>query len=154
MTGLHINLGAGADAKEGFVNVDLLDLAGIDVVHNLMDFPYPFEDASAVEITAYDVLEHLDHYSKEGRPAVIAFIEECHRILQPGGALFIQTPRYDAEFLWDDPTHVRGFTERSMDFFDGSKLFGQTTGFYSSARFGVEAEVLPNKNLQFRMVRQ
>lgn len=153
-TDLRINLGAGTDRFEGFVNVDHIDLPSIDVVHNLMSFPYPFEDESAVEIRAVDVLEHLDHYTADGRPSVIAFIEECHRILKPGGELFIQTPRYDAEFLWLDPSHVRGFHEQSFDFFDPTKHYGQTTGFYSKAKFSVRAEVLKNKNLRIWMVKQ
>lgn len=150
-SGFSINLGSGQDPKEGYVNVDFLDLPEVDVVHNLMQFPYPFDDNSAKEITAVDVVEHLANYTGDGKPSVIAFIEECHRILKPGGELFIQTPRYDAEFLWIDPTHVRGFHEESFDFFDPEKHYGQTTGFYSKAKFSVRHEILPNKNLRFWM---
>lgn len=150
---MRLNLGAGTDIQGDYVNVDFLALPGIDVVHNLMLFPWPFKDGEADYIRAIDVLEHLDHYTEDYEPTVIKFIEECHRILQPGGKLFIQTPRYDADFLWIDPTHVRGFHEQSMDFFDPDKPFGQSTGFYSKAKFSVEAEVLENKNLRFRMVK-
>lgn len=150
----RINLGAGMDQLEGFVNVDHLDLPGIDVVHNLMEFPYPFEDESADEIRAIDVIEHLANYTADGRPSVIAFVEECHRILKPGGELYIQTPGYDAEFLWIDPTHVRGFHPESMDFFDPEKHYGQTTGFYSKAKFSVRVEKLENKNLRFWLTKR
>ncbi len=150
---LKINLGAGEDQFAGYVNVDFVDLPGIDVVHNLMDFPYPFEDGCASEIKAVDVLEHLDNYTTDRRPSVIAFIEECHRILKPGGELFIQTPGYDAEFLWLDVTHVRGFHPQSMDFFDPDTHYGKTTGFYSKAKFKVRAEQLENKNLRFWMTK-
>lgn len=146
-----IYLGAGTDRRSGYIHVDHLPLEGIDVVHNLMDFPYPFKDEEAEHIIAIDVLEHLDHYTNGGKPTVIAFIEECHRILKAGGELFIQTPRYDADFLWIDPTHVRGFHEQSMDFFDPTTHFGKTTGFYSQAKFKVICKILPNKNLQFTM---
>jgi predicted SAM-dependent methyltransferase len=149
-----INLGSGTDPQPGFINVDHLDLPEVDVVHNLMTFPYPFEDESAVEIKAVDVIEHLANYTADGRPSIIAFIEECHRILKPGGELFIQTPGWDADFLWIDPTHVRGFDIQSFDFFDDSKHFGQTTGFYSQAKFTVRAEKLENRNLRFWLVRR
>lgn len=148
---VKINLGAGNDPTSGFVNVDILDLPGIDVVHNLMDFPYPFEDGSATEIRAVDVLEHMDNYTADLRPSVIAFIEECHRILKPGGELYIQTPGYDAEFLWQDPTHVRGFHPKTMDLFDPDTEYGETNGYYSKATFKVRCEQLPNKNLRFYM---
>ena len=146
---MKINLGAGTDIQPDFTNVDLLALPGIDVVHNLGLYPWPFEDNSAEYIRAIDVLEHLPNYTVDDQPGVIAFIEECYRILEPGGELFIQTPRYDADFLWIDPTHVRGFHEQSMDFFDPDKPFGKSTGFYSEAKFEVRSEILANKNLRF-----
>lgn len=147
---VKINLGAGEDAFEGWVNVDMIDLPNIDVVHNLMKFPYPFKSGVADEIKAVDVIEHLPPYIGEGH-GVVKFLEECHRILKPGGVLFIQTPGWKADFLWIDPTHVRGFDVQSMDFFDPSKHFGQTTGFYSKCKFNVRAEELANHNLRFWM---
>lgn len=149
-----INFGAGEDQFEGYVNVDMLDLPGIDVVHNLMEFPYPFDDNSASNIKAMDVIEHLANYTPDNRPSVIAFIDECHRILEPGGELYIQTPGHNAEFLWIDPTHVRGFHRESMDFFDPDKPFGQTTGFYSKSKFKVSVEELENHNLRFTMIKR
>lgn len=144
-----INLGAGADHPKGYINVDLVDLPGIDVVHNLMEFPYPFESDIATEIKAVDVVEHLANYTADNRPSVIAFVEECHRILKKGGLLYMQMPGWKADFLWIDPTHVRGFDIQSFDFFDPTKPYGQTTGFYSKAKFSVRAEELPNHNLRF-----
>ena len=154
MTKLRLNLGAGEHPREGFINVDFLDLPGIDVVHNLMDFPYPFADESAEWISAIDVIEHLDNYTDNKKPLIVAFVEECHRILEPGGTLFIQTPRYDAEFMWIDLTHVRGFHPQSMDFFDPDTHYGTTTGFYSRAKFTVSVKQLDNKNLQFTMIKR
>lgn len=146
---IKINLGSGNDPKEGFVNVDFVKQDNVDVTHNLMEFPYPFEDDSAREIHAVDVVEHLANYTDDKRPSVIAFLEECYRILKLGGELYIQTPRYDAEFLYIDPTHVRGFHENSFDFFDPTTHYGQTTGFYSNCKFKVKCETLENKNLRF-----
>lgn len=147
---VRINLGAGEDTAEGWINVDMMDLPNIDVVHNLMNFPYPFEDGIAQEIKAVDVIEHLPPYIGEAH-GVIKFLEECHRILAPGGTLFIQTPGWKADFLWIDPTHVRGFDVQSMDFFDPDKHYGKTTGFYSKCKFKVKSEELENHNIRFWM---
>lgn len=146
---IKINLGAGSRPTEGFVNVDHIDLEGIDKVHNLMEFPYPFEDGVADEIHAVDVVEHLDNYTDDKRPSVVAFVEEAWRILQPGGVLYMQMPGWKADFLWIDPTHVRGFDIQSFDFFDPTKPFGKSTGFYSKCKFSVKAEELKNHNLRF-----
>lgn len=151
---LKINLGAGQDQFEGYVNVDMVEMPGIDVVHNLMEFPYPFEDESAIEIKAVDVVEHLANYTADNRPSVIAFVEECYRILKPGGTLYIQTPGWKADFLWIDPTHVRGFDIQSFDFFDPDTAFGKSTGFYSKAKFKVRAEELSNHNLRFWLTKK
>lgn len=145
-----INIGAGTDTDNDYINVDMVALEGIDVVHNLMNYPWPFEDNSADEIRAVDVLEHLPPYIGEEH-GVIKFINECWRILKPGGELYIQTPGWRAEFLWIDPTHVRGFDIQSMDFFDPEKPFGKSTGFYSPYKFSVRAEELANHNLRFWM---
>lgn len=167
----RLNLGCGEETLDGWTNCDLLDLPGVDVVHNLMHFPWPFDSESAEEVKAKDLIEHLapyvpyrpvpseydsdDHNARRvGQPTIIAFIEECHRILKPGGKLWIQTPRFDADFLWIDPTHVRGFHERSMEFFDPEQDFGKSTGFYSKAKFKVKSEVTENKNLVFQMVKR
>lgn len=149
---IKINLGAGSDTQPDWVNVDMIKLQGIDIVHNLIEFPYPFDDGIADEIKAVDVLEHLPPYVGEAH-GVIKFIEECHRILKPGGTLYMQTPGWKAEFLWIDPTHVRGFDIQSMDFFDPSTHFGSTTGFYSQCKFSVRAEELENHNLRFWMTK-
>lgn len=153
---LFISLGAGSEVEteENWVNVDIVELPGIDVVHNLMHYPWPFKDNSADFIKAKDIIEHMATHLPDGSSSLIAFIDECHRILKPGGTLWIQTPRYDADFLYIDPTHVRGFHEQSMDFFDPETDFGRSTGFYSESKFKVACEVLENKNLQYTMVKR
>lgn len=146
---LRLNLGAGSKPLDGWTNVDIVPLDGIDVVLDLnrKDWPnFLIAQSSALydEIQAIDVLEHLDD--------AVNFVTECWKCIKPGGTLFIQTPRYDADFLWTDPSHKRGFTEESMDFFDPTTHYGKTTGFYSPAKFKVSCVTLLNKNLQFTMV--
>lgn len=151
---LNISLGAGMEPEQGdeWVNLDIVDLPEIDVVHNLMQFPWPFDDNSADYIKAKDLIEHMANYTPDNRPAVIAFMEECYRIMKPGATLWIQTPSWDADFLWIDPTHVRGFDIRSFDFFDPDTDFGRSTGFYSKVKFHIRrAERLENGNLQFEL---
>lgn len=152
---MKISLGVGLEPElePGWTNVDIVELPNIQVVHNLLHFPYPFEDNSAELIKAKDLIEHLATHLPDGRSTVLAFVDECYRILQPGGMLWIQTPSHDADFLWIDPTHVRGFDLRSFDFFDPETDFGRATGFYSKSKFKVTANRLENGNLQFEMVK-
>lgn len=59
-----LHLGCGEDIKEGYINLDFLKMDGVDVVHNLNKFPYPFEDNQFDEVYASHILEHLDDLAK------------------------------------------------------------------------------------------
>ena len=78
---LKIDLGCGQrKASPEHIGVDKVQITKdgvdlVDVVHDLRQIPYPFEDNSAEEIFASHFFEHLDGYERK------AFIEECYRIL-------------------------------------------------------------------------
>src|SRR4030095_16735856 len=56
-----------------------------DIVHDLTQFPWPFEDDSFEEIHAYELLEHLGQQG-DWRGFFRDF-SEVYRILKPGGFL-------------------------------------------------------------------
>jgi len=62
------------------------DQSRIDVVADLTE-PLPFEDDFADTVVSFQVMEHL--------PDTALFLDECYRILRPGGDLFITVP-----FMW------------------------------------------------------
>jgi SAM-dependent methyltransferase len=93
---------------EGFVNLDVADLPGVDVVASLGEERLPFDDQSFQVILARDVLEHVD---------VVPALRELHRILAPGGMLLISTVHFTSRNLWVDPTHRRGFSARTLEMF-------------------------------------
>lgn len=138
---MRINLGAGSEPTDGWVNVDWIKQPGIQVVHNLLIFPWPFANGLAEEMKAIDVLEHMPNYTPNNEATAIKFIEECHRILKVGGTLTIQVPHWDSPNMWIDPTHVRGFDERSFDYFDPDKDLGKWYGYYSKCKFAVKSSV-------------
>ncbi len=63
-----------------------------DVVHDLEQLPYPFEDNSFDEIHAYEVLEHTGQQG-DWR-FFFAQFSELWRILKPGGYLAATTPSW------------------------------------------------------------
>ena len=153
-TPVKINLGSGNDPLEGHINVDMLERDDVDVVHNLAIFPYPFADNSASHIKAIDFIEHLPNYTSDYKPAIMEFMRECHRILQDGGELYIQTPSWDSDLFKIDITHVRGFHPKSFDFFDKDTWYGQIRDFYEGPEFKVSCKELENGNLQFLLVKR
>lgn len=94
-----LNLGCGADKKEGYVNIDVNPLVNPDVVHDLNKLPYPFPDNTFDQIEAFHILEHLD------KPFVI--MKELHRILKPGGRLHIKVPHFSRGLTHSE--HKAGF---------------------------------------------
>lgn len=149
---LHLGAGTAAKYHKDWTNLDFLDGPDIDVVHNLNNYPWPFEDNSAEHIKAIDLIEHLPTHIGD-TSTMLLFIEECHRILKPGGMLFITTPHWQSKNLWIDFTHVRGFDERSFDYFDPQTDLGRDYGYYSDCKFQVIAARTPNDNVEFTMVK-
>ncbi|MFH1182165.1 MAG: methyltransferase domain-containing protein [Candidatus Woesearchaeota archaeon] len=110
-----LNLGAGKDIKEGYLNLDIVPLKGIDVVHDLNKIPYPFRDNQFEEILCLNVLEHLDDFQK--------VLEELHRIGSNGARVKIGVPYWNSLLVWADPQHKRGFTLDTFTFFEKSHYY-------------------------------
>jgi SAM-dependent methyltransferase len=106
-----IDLGCGMAKEAGAFGVDNVSLAGVDLVHDLMDFPYPFVTASAKEVYLKHVLEHFQLQDLQ------KILREVHRILQPGGIVHVRLPHVDSVAAWADPTHRMWFTFHSAEFF-------------------------------------
>ena len=127
----RLNLGCGHDVREGYVNLDRLDLPGVDVVHDLETFPYPFDDESFDEILAQDILEHLRD--------TVRVMEELWRLLKPGATLRVRVPHAQSPNAAQDPTHVSRFTEHTFEYFTARDAArpGSRYSFYSRARFEI-----------------
>jgi SAM-dependent methyltransferase len=127
-----LHLGCGHDIKAGWVNHDLSPLPGVDIVHDLNRFPWPFQDAEFSEVWMKDVLEHL--------PDTIAVMEELYRITAPGAKVYIAVPYWNSFESITDPTHKRSFNELTFEFFDPTKRRCQNRPYYSKARFVIRRQ--------------
>lgn len=84
---MKLNFGSAKDRIEGFTNVDALDWEGnTDIIHNMVEFPYPFESESIDEIRTVENLEHLSFKITD------IVVCEFSRILKKEGKLNIQVP--------------------------------------------------------------
>lgn len=112
------------------IGVDISPLPGVRVVCNLGKKAWPFRDSSIQNCVLFNLLEHL--------PDTIQVMEELWRITKPGGLVHIQVPYYNSAGAFQDPTHVKFFTERTFDYFsvDGTTELSHYN-YYSSARFEI-----------------
>jgi SAM-dependent methyltransferase len=121
-----LHLGCGMGKREGYINLDSCEAVNPDVLWDLNELPYPFEDNTFDEILAYSILEHLDDLVKA--------MEELHRIAKPGAILDVRVPYWDGYGFASDPTHKRMFTESTFDFFTGKAGYSYIT----KARFKIK----------------
>lgn len=83
-----LNLGCGKDLMKGAINLDKYNYKGVDLVHDLNSFPYPFKDNYFNKIYARHIIEHLDDF--------LRVMREIHRILKPKGKVFIKVPHFSS----------------------------------------------------------
>lgn len=124
-----LNVGCGKDIRPDYINLDVAELPGVDIVHDLTKFPWPFADNSFDEIELINVLEHL--------PDTIATLEELHRIARAEAKITVRVPFWNSPDMLADPTHKRSFSERTLDFFDPDFPECKDRPYYSSARFRI-----------------
>lgn len=129
-SGLRLDFGSGQSPKEGFEGVDLY---APEVRHrvDLWKFPLPWEDNSVEEIHCSHFLEHLpmrevglgDLRNQDvtseflGKDFLFAFMDECFRILKPGGKMHVVVPNARCDRAFQDPTHRRFFVEYTFGYF-------------------------------------
>lgn len=125
-----LNVGCGNDIRKDYINLDVVNLPGVDVIHDLKIFPWPFEENIFEKIEIINVLEHL--------PETIETLEELHRIAKPNSKIIIRVPYWNSPDMLADPTHKRAFSERTLNFFDPSFSECISRPYYSTARFEIE----------------
>ena len=104
----RLNLGSGSDRRSGYVNLDRVALPEVDVAGTLDPPALPFADGRFGLVLCIDVLEHVD---------AVSALREIHRVLAPGGVAVISAVHFTSRNLYIDPTHIRGFSVRTFEFF-------------------------------------
>jgi SAM-dependent methyltransferase len=105
-----LNLGSGGRPLAGHVNVDINPRSrGVDLVHDLNLFPWPFASDSIDEIVMDQSLEHLADRNRA--------MKEIHRILKPGGVARISVPHFTWQYAFTDPTHRHFFGYHTFSYY-------------------------------------
>jgi SAM-dependent methyltransferase len=109
--GTLLNLGSGSTSFEDqlrtVVGVDLsAPPTFVDRFVRADAHALPFSADSFDGVLLKDVIEHVAD--------PVAVMREVLRVVRPEGALLLTTPRAIPRAVWDDPTHIRGFTHRAI----------------------------------------
>lgn len=128
-----LNLGAGNHIWKGAINHDRVKhRPEIDVAHDLNVLPWPWPDNAFGQMGASSVFEHLDI-------DLVAVLNECWRILRPGGLLRVKVPFWQHDNAYADPTHRWCYSLRSFDVFVPSTKLGQELNFYTPYKWRFSA---------------
>jgi SAM-dependent methyltransferase len=91
----RLNLGAGSRGEPTFINVDLRQRPGIDVLADVRALP--FRRRSVAEVQAIALLEHFaDPYQ---------VLDEIHRIITPQARVYFAVPALGTSSAHLDPDH-------------------------------------------------
>ncbi len=121
-----LDVGCGRNKVANAVGLDRHYVEGVDIVHDLEVFPYPFAANTFDEIYARHVIEHVESVSD--------FLDELHRIAKPGARFYIHTPHYSYSNSWRDPTHRWHFSAYSFEYF----AIGHPADYYTGkAKFRI-----------------
>lgn len=146
-TDIRLDIGCGANkASKEFIGMDVRPLPGVDIVHNLEKYPYPFEDNTFTLVHASHVLEHMNPAStdpkivnlidlllkkkvitkKEVKDTIgeyeifgnfMTFMDEIWRITKEGGQFHFVVPYAGSGGYWQDPTHINPISEATIFYF-------------------------------------
>jgi hypothetical protein len=138
---VKLELGCGRSPTPGYVHHDRTRHSDfVDVAFDLREYPWPiagrrYEPALDVfkhlaglpldepldELLALDVFEHLG-------AEVAPWLDECWRVLRPGGLLDMRLPAADNLVSYRDPTHYRVFHEQTFCYWDPAHELHQQFG--------------------------
>jgi len=105
---VRLELGCGNHPTAGYLHHDKFKHSPhVDIAFPLEVIPWPFGDGEVEVILATDVFEHL-------RLDVQEWLDECWRVLKPGGLLDMRLPAWNNPYSWRDPTHRRVFHQESF----------------------------------------
>ena len=145
--GIKLDIGCGDNKQVGFVGMDIRELDGVDIVHNIEQFPYPLPDESCSMVVASHVLEHVNPGSTDPRlvglfkllldkkviskeevdkyvgkyqtfGVFLAFMDEIWRITQIDGTFAFVVPYAGSSGFFQDPTHLNPINEATLAYFD------------------------------------
>ncbi len=130
----RLNLGCGRSPSPDWINIDLADLPGVDLVLDLDACApgcIPFPDGCIEGFSLSHVLEHISN--------VLPLMQELHRVAKDGAVMTIRVPHGASDDAWEDPTHVRALFPGSFGYF--------SQPYYWRADYGYRGDWQPERVL-------
>lgn len=101
----------------GYLNVDVSPQCSPDVIANLEETPWPWQNNSAGAVSFTHSLEHLGADLRVFK----SIMQELYRICRHGAEVTIDVPHPRHDDFISDPTHVRPITPELLTLFSKKK---------------------------------
>ena len=108
---LNLDVGCGSNKQPGYVGMDKRPIDGVDIVHDAEVMPWPIDAGACAVVAASHLIEHIKPWLQ------IDFLNECWRVLEPAGVLFMVTPYATSFGYAQDPTHCSPWNEATVEYF-------------------------------------
>lgn len=118
---IRLDIGCGRMKSDGCIGIDktqCIDGNGTKIVDIVLDMEkddLPYADGTVSEVYANSFLEHVDN--------LLHVMNECWRVLEPGGIFRGSVPVCGTDSHWKDPTHRRCFVKDTFSYFSGKSLW-------------------------------
>jgi hypothetical protein len=110
--GVNFDLGCSDTKRDGYIGIDNRPSKGVDIVWDLEKVPYPIPSNCAGLSVASHIVEHLKPW------LMVDIMNEWWRIMKVGGQMLIATPYAGSPMFYQDPTHIKGWNEATIEYFD------------------------------------
>ena len=118
-----LDIGCGPNKTSGAIGLDHHPDSQADVLADFEHGYFPFADKSFDHVICSHVIEHVR--------SPVRLMEECWRVLKPGGTLLVKTPHYTHWTSWGDPTHYHHFGS------DALRHFARESTVYYKCRYSM-----------------
>lgn len=111
---IKLDVGCGWRKENGYVGLDIRDIEGVDIVHDVCEFPWPLPYNCCTEIRMVLVWCCIEPKYR------IKFMDELWRIAKPGCVVSIKAVHTMSQYLPHDPIYYTGANEMTFCYFDPS----------------------------------
>jgi len=110
--GIQLDIGCGFSKQPKYLGMDIRNVKGVDILHNVEDTPYPIPKDSCRTILMSHLMEHICP------KRMLAVMDELWRIMKPEGQLLISGPYGRSDGMLQDPSHCNFMNENTFTYFD------------------------------------
>ncbi len=126
LSGLQLDICCGEHKQAGYFGIDIQPLAGVDLVWDVLQIPWPLPSECAVRAVASHVIEHIPKVALDQghtRWPLLEFMNEVWRLLKVDGEFAISAPHGLSQGYRQDPTHASPIDEAMWAYFDPDHYF-------------------------------